>query len=417
MGHKIILHIDMNSYFASCEQQANPFLRGKPIGVCEHLGGIIIAPSIEAKRLGIKTGTPVWDAKKICPKITLLYTDPDKYRDTTRKFLEIFYEYTEAVEKYSIDEAFLDITADVRACTDPWAGAEGIAREIKKKISRRAGEWIRCSVGIGESKLVAKIASDLQKPDGLVLVRPEEKSRLYDILKLTDIPGISHRTQEALNALGIKSLRDLRDFPVSKLTANFGVRGHHLHQMGNLNGSWHEEFSESGSGEDAAKSMGHAYTLGKACTDVKTAMQVLYKLSEMVGRRLRAANLCGNIIYFHCSDRNHVHFGKRKTLNFHTDNGSEIFKEAADLLESCLFREFKLIGVTVAGLEEAAGQQFLFKKDSDNKKLASALDKINDKYGDFTISPAPVLQAGKLIRDSIGFGRMKEFKVNFKARG
>src|SRR5438105_1584957 len=107
---RIIFHIDMNSYFASCEQQANPLLRGKPVGVCEHLGGIIIAPSVEAKKFGVKTAMPVWEARKLCPQIILLPTDPDKYRETTRRFLSVLYEYSEDLERYSIDEAFMDMT-------------------------------------------------------------------------------------------------------------------------------------------------------------------------------------------------------------------------------------------------------------------------------------------------------------------
>src|SRR3990167_9306004 len=107
---KIILHIDMNSYFASVEQQANPHLRGLPVGVCEHLGGIIIAPSVEAKRLGITLGTPVWEAIKIFPRIVLLPTDPPKYREITDRFLRILHDYSDEVEQYSIDEAFVDLT-------------------------------------------------------------------------------------------------------------------------------------------------------------------------------------------------------------------------------------------------------------------------------------------------------------------
>src|SRR6266481_8722345 len=156
---KVIFHIDMNSYFASCEQQANPFLRGNPIGVCEHLGGIIIAPSIEAKKYGIKTAMPVWEAKKLCPKIILMCADPEKYRSITIRFLKIFSLYTEAIDKYSIDEAFLDLTSNIKTAMtfqkmgDPWKEAKKIALEIKEKIKKEIGVWIRCSIGIGTNKL------------------------------------------------------------------------------------------------------------------------------------------------------------------------------------------------------------------------------------------------------------------------
>ncbi len=415
-NHRVIFHIDMNSYFASCEQQANPFLRGKPIGICEHLGGIIIAPSIEAKKFGVKTGTPVWEAKKLCPKIQLFYTDPDKYREITRRFLKIFYSYSEQVEKYSIDEAFMDMTADVKHASDPWAAAEQIAKEIKIKMHKYVGDWIKCSIGIGYSKLIAKIGSDLQKPDGLVLIRPEDVPTLYDRLKLTDIPGIAHRTERTLNMLGIKTLRDLRDFPASKLVAHFGIRGYHLHQIGQLQGSWHEEFDPAEK-EDQIKSMSHAYNMPEISSDRTVALQVLYKLSEMVGRRLRESSLMGNVIHFIVTDKQDNYLHQRQKLDHFVQDGREIFLEASKIFERNLknAKQFKLIGVTVSGLKDYVEQQSLFAEERIKTRLIQQLDKINDKYGDFTITRVPAWQARNIIRDSVGFGRMKEFKVRYKA--
>jgi len=416
---QVIFHIDMNSYFASCEQQANPFLRGKPIGVCEHLGGIIIAPSIEAKKLGIKTACPVWEARKIYPKIILLHTDPEKYRNTTARFLEIFSAYTEEIEKYSIDEAFLNMTANLRGAAEPWAAASQIGLEIKAKMKKYVGDWIKCSIGIGPSKLIAKIGSELKKPDGLTVVPPDKIDTLYDQLKLTDIPGIASRTERNLNAIGIKTLRDLRDYPQSKLVAHFGIMGYHLSEIGQLRGSWREtEFGE----QAPIKSMGHVYTLPKTSSDRKLALKVLYKLSEMVGRRLREAGMAGNIVHFVASVKGQDYAGKQKKLNYFTADGREIFMEAAKIFEENFgspgsarnSKTFRLIGVTVAGLQPAANQQALFGSDRREKLLISALDKINDKYGDFTVARIPAWQAREVIRDSIGFGRMKEFKVKFK---
>ncbi len=410
----------MNSYFASCEQQANPFLRGKPIGICEHLGGIIIAPSIEAKKFGVKTAMPVWEAKKLCPQIKLFFTDPDKYRETTRRFLQIFYKHTEQIEKYSIDEAFLDLTDSVKQFADPWAQAQEIALQIKAEMKKYVGNWIKCSIGIGPDKLIAKIASDLKKPDGLTVVRPEHKEMLYDQLKLTDIPGIASRTEKNLNALGIKTLRDLRDYPESKLIAHFGIAGHHFHKMGMLEGSWNEQMDYSNPEEsenNEIKSMGHAYTLPQASNDAKIALQVLYKLSEMVGRRLREAGLMGNIVHFILTDRQNEYFHQRKKISRFVQDGRDIFMEASKIFEASAHyrKKFKLIGVTVSGLQEFSDQQSLFENDRIQSKLAGYMDKINDKYGEFTITRAPAWQARNFIRDSVGFGRMKEFKVKYKA--
>ena len=422
MPQQIIFHIDMNSYFASCEQQANPFLRGKPIGVCEHLGGIVIAPSIEAKRSGVKTAMPVWDAKALCPKIILLSTDPEKYRATTARFLKVFYAYTEKIEKYSIDEAFLDMTENFTKSQDPWADAAKVAQEIKDGVRRACGEWIRCSVGIADSKFLAKIGSDLQKPDGLTVIRPEDKHTLYDRLNLTDVPGIARRTEANLNALGIRTLADLRDYPYAKLVARFGTMGHHLHKMGQLEGSW-SEGSFGGDDEDGSsiKSMGHAYTLPRATADQGLVLSVMYRLSEMVGRRLRASGLAGTNV--HCvvsqtggASGGREFFSKQAKLGRQIDDGRDIFVEAAKLFESCpAGQQFKLVGVTVSGLQPASGQRALFDADGKSSRLVQYLDKINDKYGDFTVSRAQAWEARSVIRDSVGFGRMKEFKVRFKA--
>ncbi len=412
---RCIFHIDMNSYFASCEQQANPFLRGKPIGICEHLGGIIIAPSIEAKKFGVKTAMPVWEAKKLCPHIQLFFTDPDKYRETTHRFLYIFGQYTDKIEKYSIDEAFLDLTDYVKHHSDPWEEAHRIGLDIKKEMKKYVGDWIRCSIGISNNKFLAKIGSDLQKPDGLTIVRPEEKAMLYDRLKLTDVPGIASRTERNLNMLGIKTLADLRDYPATKLYVHFGVAGYHLHKMGQLEGSWHEEFDPEEKA-DRHKSMGHAYTLPKKCDQIKVASQMLFKISEMVGKRLREAGMIANHVSLVVNDKQGSYYHKSKKLGYYLQDGRDIFLEVESMfLERAKTNPaFKLIGVTASGLKDFSNQQSLFEPDRRKAKLVESLDKINDKYGDFTISRVPAWQAQDYIRDSVGFGRMKEFKVKYK---
>ncbi len=428
----IIAHIDMNSYFATVEQQDNPQWRGKPVGVCEHLGGIIIAASVEAKRWGIKTGTPVWEARKLYPKIHLTKTHPDRYRLYTSRFLKVFEDYTDRVEKYSIDEAFLDLT---KACNirelkngewvlaDPWEEAKRLTQEIKMRMKTEVGDWITCSVGISYSKLVAKIASDLQKPDGLTVVRPEDKESLYDRLNLTDIPGIGVRQERNLNKLGIKTLRHLRDYPVSRLITYFGIGGYHLHSMGQLEGSWKESFGEEI--EAPMKSIGHMYTIAQEFRKAKVMKPVLYKLSEMVGARLRVNGLMGDTVHVHIHDPERMCAGKGGRIGYHLQDGRDIYFEAMALLKQTgvpleqLEKQSYLIGVTVAGLVpfEPQGTLFNNQKNFQQQNLMAALDKINDKYEDFTIARVPAFLARDIIRDSVGFGRMKEFKTTFMRGG
>jgi len=423
---RIIFHLDMNSYFASCEQQEHPEWRGQPVGVCEHLGGIIIAASVEAKQWGIKTGTPVWEARKLYPKIILTPTHPDVYRKYTARFLKVVGDYTDEVEKYSIDEVFIDAT---QSCNikrpngrgkyikvDPWQEAERVAREIKSRMKREVGDWLRCSIGIAENKLLAKIGSDYQKPDGLTIFRPEDKPRLYEKLKLTDIPGIARRTERNLGDLGIRSLADLRDYPESKLVAHFGIMGYHLHQMGQLEGSWKENLSEVD--DEPIKSIGHMYTLPQEFRQQRVMKEVLYKLSEMVGARLRVNRLMGSVVHVYLRDAQYEGSCGSRKLGYFLEDGRDIYLEAMGILlgqnADLEFwqKNLYLIGVTVAGLAPRQHQQSLFKFDEKKRRLVRALDKVNDKYEDFTIARVPAFLARSIIRDSIGFGRMKEFKTS-----
>lgn len=406
--------------------------RGKPVGVCEHLGGIIIAASVEAKKWGIKTGTPVWEARKLYPKIILTKTNPARYRFYTARFLKVFEDYTDRIEKYSIDEAFLDLT---KACnirtrqpngkwelTDPWEEAARIIKEIKVRMKTEVGDWIRCSAGVSYSKLVAKIASDLQKPDGLTIVRPEDKDSLYSRLALDDIPGIGRRMKRNLGTLGIRTLTDLRDYPLSKLVAHYGIQGQHLHSMGQLQGTWKESFDETLDASDGSmKSIGHMYTVPAEFRNKKVLRQVLYKLSEMVGARLRVNGVMGNGLHVYCNDPEGLRVGKGARLGRYLQDGRDIYLEAMKLLEQTgslkdLENRSYLIGVTVSGLTPEEKQGNLFESGSHTKahsQLMHALDKINAKYEDFTVARVPAFLARDIIRDSVGFGRMKEFKTTF----
>ncbi len=447
---KIILHLDMNSYFASVEQQANPHLRGKPVGVCEHLGGIIIAPSVEAKRLGIKLGTTVWDARKIYPKIVLLPVDPDKYRHVTAGFLRILMDYTDEVERASIDEAFADLTGVASDYDD----ALLLGLEIKQRLRQEVGEWVSCSIGIGPNKLIAKIAADLApfeiRPaagtaaaasgrlisngvkakgvifDNLCVITPQDISMLYNRLKLTDIPGIATRTELALNKLGIFTLRQLASYPLGNLLNQFGLWGYTLHGMANFKDAG---FFAIPAGEQI-KSIGHSYTLPKVIDNSADIKRLMLKLSEKVGRRMRRKNAQGNIIhYFHSGPSPLIPlpqggrgegeggFSKQHKINELINDGKDIYQAAwrifRDLQAGRISNGVKIMGISVSGLQFANPDPFLFPQYEKPKLLVGAMDKINDKYGEFTI------RRGRLLgiddewgKDTVGFGRMKEFKIN-----
>ncbi len=222
--------------------------------------------------------------------------------------------------------------------------------------------------------------------------------------------------QKRLNVLGIKDLIELRDYPASKLVAHFGIMGYHLHRMGQLSGSWKEGFGDDGI--ETMKSIGHMYTIPKEHRQKDVLQEVLYKLCEMVGVRLRVNGVQGNNIsvYFHDKDR--IGSGRSKDIGYNVNDGRVIFQECMAMLRA-IDPEMKqwqgnlyLIGVTVAGLTPYSAQQSLFGLDEKHARSVAALDKINEKYEDFTIARAPAFKARHILRDSIGFGRMKEFKTS-----
>ena len=216
-----ILHLDLNSCFASIEQQANPFLRGKPIAVAafNSPGGCILAASIEAKKLGIKTGMRVGDAQKICPRIKVLTPDPWKYRNVHLKLKKLVSEYTDDFSPKSIDEFVLNL-ADY--CTAyKTTSLKVVAQEIKTRIKKEIGDWLTVSVGIAPNRYLAKIAAGLHKPDGLDEINKDNFLEIYSKLKLTDLTGIKERNAARLSMMGIYSVTDFYKAPTRQLQAAF----------------------------------------------------------------------------------------------------------------------------------------------------------------------------------------------------
>ncbi|MDP2586683.1 MAG: DNA polymerase IV, partial [Candidatus Komeilibacteria bacterium] len=280
---RIILHLDMNSYFASVEQQANPLLRGKPVGVCAYLAknGCILASSIEAKKLGIKTGCRVFEAKKICPKVILLENDPNKYRAVTRRFFKIMQEYGGNFEPYSIDEAFLDLSV----VTADFNQALKIAAAIRQRIKTEVGCWLKCAIGLSFTRFLAKFASDTAGVDNTkIIALADDLDRAYHGYKLIDVWGIGPAIGRRLNLLGITTIFQLRRFPVENLMRALGKQGYYL---------WHKVNGLELGHKDALtvaprKSIGHSYCLPKWTKDKNYLSKILAKLVYKVGERLRS---------------------------------------------------------------------------------------------------------------------------------
>ena len=223
----IIMCIDMDAFFASVEQQVNPKLRGKPIAVIGSGGRTVITTrSYEARAYGVKTGMNIYEAKKLCPDLILVVGDNEKYAHTCNELAAIYSKYTPDIEIYSIDEAFLDITTTHHL----FGGPEAIGFAIKKEVKDQFG--INCTVGIAPNILMAKLASDIAKPDGLQWIKPEHTETLLKDLPVKDLWGIGSATAEKLEQLGIRTCGELGKAPASLLRNKFGINGETLKHMG-----------------------------------------------------------------------------------------------------------------------------------------------------------------------------------------
>lgn len=386
---RIILHLDMNSYFASVEQQANPFLRGKPVGVVATMtpNGCVIASSIEAKAKGIKTGLRIKEARAIDPKVILIPNDAAKYRTCTAGIMKILTSYTEDIELYSIDEAFLNLTGFVRTLDE----AAAVGQTIRRRIQAEVGEWLRCSMGVAPTRWLAKFAGDTA-PKGETLILHRENLRQHlDPRPLTDAWGIAHRLERRLNALNIYSLGDLRRYPVMNLMAFLGVRGYEL--WVNVNGLEYASVRPPG----LPKSIGHSHVFAKQATSLEYPKAVLAKLCEKAGRRLRGLGLeaCGLWFAYGLPDRAAIRFGQRGG-----SGGSKLktpLIDTRDIFDRCwrMLRDDlpagawpNFLAMTLFNLKPRSRQEGLWprQKHEDSPALAQALDELNDRYGDFTVA-------------------------------
>ena len=382
---RTIFHIDMNSYFASVAEQMNPHLRGKAIGVGGKPGtrGIIAAASREAKLRGVKTAMSAYEALRACPELLIVDGDMDAVLDITNKFLTIFRRYTDEVEVFSVDEAFLDVTG----WHARWGGPVALAQRIKDDIRREIGECITCSVGIAENKLLAKLASDLKKPDGLVVLTKNDFRSLAITLPVTELCGIAERLARRLDVFGIKTVADLGRADMNLLVDEFGpVMGTKLWMMGRG-----EDPSPVVSVVDSPKSFSHSYTLPTDTTDRAALHGVLFALAEKVARRMRREGFAGRHIGGYVRYGNFSGAGDGLTMKTYTDDGLVIYRTIKNLLRPHLVAApVRALGVSVSDLGHH-GQLPLFDDIRRRRALLTAADDINNRYGERTLEPVGTL--------------------------
>lgn len=384
---RVILHIDMNSYFASAAAQANPFLRGKAFGVGGKPGtrGIIAAASREAKLRGVKTAMNAYEALRICPELEIIHGDPRMYSEITNRFLRIFRRHTEEVEVFSLDEAFLDVTGWVRDID----GAVSLVRTIKAEMRAELGDQLTCSVGIAENKLLAKLGSDLKKPDGITVLTRARVAEIWPTLPVTELCGIAGRLGARLEArFGVRTAAELGAAPLDGLIDEFGpVMGYHLHLMGRG-----EDPSPVISTVGPAKSYSHSYTLPRDLTDREALRTVLFALAEKVCRRMREDEACGRHVSAYVRYGDFTGQGGGATLKNPIDDGLALFREGWRVVRHLIdAKPVRLLGVGIGDIMPRRRQLSIFAKDEKRRRAVAAADATNGKWGERTVEPAATL--------------------------
>lgn len=404
MSNRTILHVDMNAFFAAVEQAANPALRGKPIAVGGGIGKatVVAACSYEAKALGIKNGMSAWEAKKICPALLVVIGDMSKYIYISKEMVDIFNDYTDLVEVFSIDEAFLDVTQTA----ERFEGPVKLASDIKKRIFERFN--LTCTVGVGPNKLLAKLAGELKKPDGLIVLEYEDVPKVFDAIPVRELCGVGAKLEEYLGEMGVKTCGDLGRYPAWKLVKRFGpALGEHLHNMGR---GKDDSPVVPCFREPPAKSMGHSYTLPRNTRDWDEIKSYLLQLSEQTGRRLRRHGYRGKVLSVYIRFGDLGGFSRQKDIVDFVDDGYEIYERALKMLEKVDLsgRSVRFVGVCLSSLIKDIDQISLIEKEEANKKVLKAMDEINDRFGEATVTRASLLRTE--LHEKVGMVSPRVYK-------
>jgi len=379
---RTILHADMDAFYAAIEQRDHPELRGKPVIV----GGagprqVVSTASYEARKFGVRSAMPGVRAKQLCPHGVFVAPRMDAYEAVSAQVRAVFDRYTDLVEPLSLDEAFLDVTGSRALFGD----GPTIAARIKEEV--RAATQLTVSVGVATSKYVAKVASDLDKPDGLVVVAPGDERAFLAPLPVARLWGVGPATQQQLERAGLRLIGDVQSRSERDLVAAFGANlGEHLHTLANGLDARPVE------SERDAKSLGHELTFAEDLTTEDEVHGVLLQLADMVGRRLRRQGVRGGVVRLKLRYGDFTTFTRQRAVPA-TDDDLVLAGVARELLAACWDRArgVRLLGVTAAALAPAGvpAQRTLF--DGNPRKrgsLLQAMDAIRDRHGDEAVRRA-----------------------------
>ncbi len=397
------LVVDLNCAFASIEQQHDPSLRGRPLAIAAYAtnAATIVSSSREARDLGIKTGMKVFEAKAIFPAVVVMEPNPPRYRAVSDRLMEIIERHTPDVLRMSIDEASLNLAGTPGLVR---LGPRGVGLAIKQALRAEVGECVTCSVGISTSIWMAKQASNLNKRDGLERIDHTNLVSVFERLQLTDLSGIAEASARRLKLAGIHTpLEFLRSTPEALHRAGWNPE-HAKGWLRRLRG-----FEVSTFEGVERRSYSHSHVMARATSSQRELEELLMRLSDMVGRRLRSAGRRGRVVSIGVVYRPVAgHFSKQVTLPAPISTGEEIYRAALGLLAAREpRREVGTLGVGLAGLTDAdSGQMGLFAGEvrPRNERLETAIDAIRDRFGEDAVQRARLLGRAQVVRDRIAFG-------------
>jgi DNA polymerase IV len=380
---RVIFHLDMDAFYASVEQLDNPSLRGRPVVVGGTSGrGVVSAASYEARKYGIRSAMPMFKARQRCPDAAFVPGRMARYRELSDRIMTILEEFTPLIEQVSIDEAYMDVSGTERVLGSPLE----IARNMKETIRRLTA--LTCSIGIAPNKFLAKIASDMDKPDGLTLIGREDVPALVDKLPVQRVPGVGKSTLEILKGLGVSSLGDIRKLPEHLLLNRTGSFGRRLLDYSRgIDRSPVRPFLK-------AKSVSSENTLMQDTADMEILSRQLLIQSERVGARMRKMGVRGTTVALKLKRSDFREMTRRLTLEQATNSSEVIYRQGLKLLQKAdkSFR-FRLVGIGVSNLvsgKRAPVQLELFRGTSPGKnpwqEVERAMDTIRDRFGNHAIS-------------------------------
>ena len=372
------MHVDMDAFFAAIEQRDDPTLRGKPVVIGAQPGGrgVVATCSYEARKFGIRSAMPINEAHRRCPGAVYLRPDMQRYAAESRAIMQALENISPVVEPVSIDEAFIDITGLEKLL--------GTAKQIARTTKQRIFEAVRltASVGIGPNRLIAKLASDYRKPDGITIVEPHQVLDFLGPMPIRNLRGIGDKTAERIERLGFHTVADLRRCPHESLTAHFGPKGADL-LYNQSRGVGSDVVGDDGQ----RKSISRETTFSEEIRDQKVLHNVLLDLAADVGHQTRAEGLAGRVVTLKIRFTGFETHTRRQTLDNPTNHDKVIFRTAVELAKKRSFQNkaVRLIGVGLSGWNTDETQQMdLFDTEADgekDKKLYATLDEIKNRWG------------------------------------